>query len=151
MNELTTTQQLIEMSKMQTVTLEKVDNLEKGLLQAQNDIQEIMDTSYLHPGIINMITKKRRKRVIDCMGGKSAKAYKTFKVDEEGRKHRFSSEVFREMELDFKAEFDLNSYAELSKSKKEEVLEYIAMWEPCTNTKRKINLLNKQTELELIG
>lgn len=34
MNELTTTQQLIEMSKMQTVTLEKVDNLEKGLLQA---------------------------------------------------------------------------------------------------------------------
>ncbi|MCC9729888.1 hypothetical protein HK236_02240, partial [Streptococcus agalactiae] len=50
MNELTTTQQLIEMSKMQTVTLEKVDNLEKGLLQAQNDIQEIMDTSYLHPG-----------------------------------------------------------------------------------------------------
>lgn len=89
MNELTTTQQLIEMSKMQTVTLEKVDNLEKGLLQAQNDIQEIMDTSYLHPGIINMITKKRRKRVIDCMGGKSAKAYKTFKVDEEGRKHRF--------------------------------------------------------------
>lgn len=67
MNELTTTQQLIEMSKMQTVTLEKVDNLEKGLLQAQNDIQEIMDTSYLHPGIINMITKKRRKRVIDCM------------------------------------------------------------------------------------
>ncbi|KXT67638.1 hypothetical protein SGADD02_01274 [Streptococcus gallolyticus] len=48
MNELTPTQQLIEMSKLQTLTLEKVDNLEIGLLQAQNDIKQIQDTAYVH-------------------------------------------------------------------------------------------------------
>lgn len=58
MNELTPTQQLIEMSKLQTLTLEKVDNLEIGLLQAQNDIKQIQDTAYVHPAIANMITKK---------------------------------------------------------------------------------------------
>lgn len=149
MNELTPTQQLIEMSKLQTLTLEKVDNLEIGLLQAQNDIKQIQDTAYVHPAIANMITKKRRKRVIDCMGGAKSKAYNFSEVDSTGKKHRFSSEVFREMELDFKSEFGLNSYAELPKSKKQDALEYIAMWEPCTNTKRRINQLNKQMELNL--
>lgn len=149
MNELTPTQQLIEMSKLQTLTLEKVDNLEIGLLQAQNDIKQIQDTAYVHPAIANMITKKRRKRVIDCMGGANSKAYNYLEVESAGKKHRFSSEVFREMELDFKSEFGLNSYAELPKSKKQDALEYIAMWEPCTNTKRRINQLNSQIELNL--
>ena len=149
MNELTPTQQLIEMSKLQIMTLEKVDNLEIGLLQAQNDIKQIQDTAYVHPAIANMITKKRRKRVIDCMGGANSKAYNYLEVESAGKKHRFSSEVFREMELDFKSEFGLNSYAELPKSKKQDALEYIAMWEPCTNTKRRINQLNSQIELNL--
>lgn len=149
MNELTPTQQLIEMSKLQTLTLEKVDNLEIGLLQAQNDIKQIQDTAYVHPAIANMISKKRRKRVIDCMGGVNSKAYNYLQVDSTGKKHRFSSEVFREMELDFKSEFGLNSYAELPKTKKQDALEYIAMWEPCTNTKRRINQLNNQLELNL--
>ena len=149
MSELTPTQQLIEMSKLQTLTLEKVDKLEIGLLQAQSDIKQMQDTAYIHPAIANMITKKRRKRVIDCMGGAKSKAYNFSKVDSAGKKHRFSSEVFREMELDFKSEFGLNSYAELPKSKKQDALEYIAMWEPCTNTKRKIHQLNNQLELSL--
>lgn len=137
------------MSKLQTLTLEKVGNLEIGLLQAQNDIKQIQDTAYVHPVIANMITKKRRKRVIDCMGGANSKAYNYLQVDSTGKKHRFSSEVFREMELDFKSEFGLNSYAELPKTKKQDALEYIAMWEPCTNTKRRINQLNNQLELNL--
>lgn len=149
MNELTPTQQLIEMSKLQTLTLEKVDNLEIGLLQAQNDIKQIQDTAYVHPAIANMITKKCRKCVIDCMGGANSKAYNYLQVDSTGKKYRFSSEVFREMELDFKSEFGLNSYAELPKTKKQDALEYIAMWEPCTNTKRRINQLNNQLELNL--
>ena len=118
-------------------------------MQAQNDIKQIQDTAYVHPAIANMITKKRRKRVIDCMGGAKSKAYNFSEVDSTGKKHRFSSEVFREMELDFKSEFGLNSYAELPKSKKQDALEYIAMWEPCTNTKRRINQLNNQLELNL--
>lgn len=150
MNELMTTEQLIKVSELQTITLKKVDTLEQWVLQAQNDIKNIKDNSYLHPAIINLITKKRRKRVVNCMGGKNSRAYQFTTKDDNGKNHRFSSEVFREMELDFKANFDLNSYAELPKAKKEEALIYIETWEPCTNTKMKIKTLN-QDNLTLFG
>lgn len=150
MTELVPTQQLIEMSKIQTQTLQKLENFEQQLAQHTNDIQEIKDTSYLHPAIINIMTKNRRKRVIECMGGKDSKAYRHVEIDENGTKHRLSASVFREIEVDFKSEFGLRSYAELPRSKRDEASQYIHEWEPCTNTKRKINQINNQMELALV-
>lgn len=151
MTELMPTEQLIAMSENVTAALKKVSDIEKQLAQHTNDIQEIKDTSYLHPAIINIMTKNRRKRVIECMGGKSSKAYRHVEIDENGVKHRLSSAVFREMEIDFKSEFDLRSYAELPRCKRDEANQYILEWEPCTNTKRKINQLNNQPELALVN
>lgn len=151
MNELVTTEQLIAMSENMTATLKKVSNIERQLAQHTNDIQEIKDTSYLHPAIINIMTKSRRKRVIECMGGKDSKAYRHVEIDGNGVKHRLSSVVFREIEVDFKSEFDLRSYAELPRSKRDEATRYIQEWEPCTNTKRKTNNLNNQPDLALVN
>lgn len=147
MNELTPTAQMIEMSKQVTFSLEKIEAIESQTMQNTIDIQTIKDNSYLHPSINNMITKKRRARVIQCMGGKDSKAYKHTTVDEEGKRHRFSSEVFSEMERDFKENFDIMSYSELPKMKKDSAIKYISEWEPSTNTKLKIKELNNQVEL----
>ncbi|MEY8700997.1 ORF6C domain-containing protein [Streptococcus ferus] len=148
MTELVSTEKLIAMSENMTATLKKVSHIEKQLAQHTNDIQEIKDTSYLHPAIINMMTKNRRKRVIECMGGKDSKAYRHVEIDSNGVKHRLSSVVFREMEVDFKSEFDLHSYAELPRSKRDEANQYIQEWEPCTNTKRRIKQINSQSNLQ---
>lgn len=151
MNEIVTTEQLIVMSENVTAALRKVGDIERQVAQHTNDIQEIKDTSYLHPAIIAKMAKSRRQRVIDCMGGKESKAYKFIEIDESGTKHRFASQVFREMELDFKDEFGLRSYAELPRIKRDEAVQYISEWEPSTNTKRKINQLNNQVALALVN
>ena len=151
MTELLPTEQLIAISENMTATLKKVSNIVKQVAQHTNDIQEIKDTSYLHPAIINIMTKSRRKRVIECMGGKDSKAYNHVEIDKNGTKRRLSSVVFREIEVDFKSEFGLRSYAELPRSKRDEATRYIQEWEPCTNTKRKITQINNRPDLALVN
>ena len=116
----------------------------------ESRVNNIEDTAPIHPALNNRLTKQRKAKVMEWLGGRNSKAYKHIEFREDGTKHKFSQSVFKEMELDYKAAFDINSYAELPKGKLAEAREYIESWEPCTNTKRKINQLNNQVELALV-
>lgn len=141
-NELSQEDIMIKILETQKAEKERVSLLEKR-------VDNIEITAPI-PAVTNKrLTRLRNKKVIESLGGKDARAYKFVEVDEFGTRHRFSQKVFREFAQDFYEEFKLNTYADLQKGQVAQAEEYIKIWEPCTNTKRKIHQLNNQLELSL--
>ena len=77
--------------------------------------------------------KKRKARVVACLGGIDSPAY----ADK-----NFAQSVFRQAEIDFKDHFNISRYDLLPKKFAEAALAYWMTWEPSTNTKMKIMELN---------
>lgn len=134
---------MIQILQDRKIEKERVNKIEKRL-----DVIEI--TSPITSKVSKRLTRLRSAAVIKWLGGKDSKAYRFVSVDEYGTRHRFSQQVFREFAEDFKEAFDLDTYSDLQKGQLEKAEKYIFEWEPCTNTKNKIKLLNNQTSLELI-
>lgn len=98
--------------------------------------------------ISNYLTRKRRKRVIEWLGGKGSKAYKhRYGKDDKQHYQGVANKTFAEMERDFKEKFQINNYADLPKKDKEAAEEYIALWDPSTNVRLEIQQINNQLEL----
>lgn len=146
---------LLDTSNLPSMTQE---DIMINILQGQKETKERMsvvekrldvieNTSPIPNATSKRLTKLRLSRVIKWLGGKDSKAYRSVEVDEFGTRHRFSQKVFREFAQDFYEEFDLETYSDLQKGQVKQAEEYIKTWEPCTNTKRKINMLNNQLEL----
>lgn len=141
-NELSQEDIMIKILETQKAEKERVSLLEKR-------VDNIEITAPI-PAVTNKrLTRLRNAKVLECLGGKDARAYKFVEVDEFGTRHRFSQKVFREFAKDFYEEFNLNTYADLQKGQVKQAEEYISVWEPCTNTKRRIHYLNNQLELVL--
>lgn len=87
----------------------------------------------IHPSYAQSLLKKRKARVVACLGGIDSPAYAD-KV--------FSQSVFRQAEIDFKDHFNISRYDLLPKKHADAALAYWMTWEPSTNTKMKIMKLN---------
>lgn len=91
----------------------------------------------IHPSYAKSLLKKRKARVVACLGGIDSPAY----ADK-----TFAQSVFRQAEIDFKDHFNINRYDLLPKKFADAALAYWMTWEPSTNTKMKIMKLNSFDE-----
>lgn len=137
--EMTKEDIMIHILETQKKTKEDVKHL-------REDVNEIKANTPIHPSLNNHLTKLRRKRVIESMGGKNSKAYNHVYPDGDKYK-RLSSKVFAEAGRDFNSNFNIITYAELPQPKYEEAKEYWESWEPSHNTKLEIKQINNQMEL----
>ena len=101
------------------------------------DIDYLKSEQPIHPSYAQSLLKKRKARVVACLGGIDSPAY----VDK-----TFSQSVFRQAEIDFKDHFNISRYDLLPKKFAEAALAYWMTWEPSTNTKMKIMKLNSFDE-----
>lgn len=105
---------------------------EQQLVLAQ-DVDYLKNEQPIHPSFAQALLKKRKARVVSCLGGIDSPAYAD-KI--------FAQSVFRQAEVDFKDHFNINRYDMLPKKFAEAALSYWMTWEPSTNTKMKILELN---------
>lgn len=105
---------------------------EQQLVLAQ-DVDYLKNEQPIHPSFAQSLLKKRKGRVVACLGGMDSPAYAD-KV--------FAQSVFRQAEVDFKDHFNINRYDMLPKKFAEAALSYWMTWEPSTNTKMKILEMN---------
>ncbi|CIY52420.1 gp15 [Streptococcus pneumoniae] len=97
------------------------------------DIDYLKSEQPIHPSYAQSLLKKRKARVVACLGGIDSPAYAD-KV--------FAQSVFRQAEIDFKDHFNISRYDLLPKKHADAALAYWMTWEPSTNTKMKIMKLN---------
>lgn len=97
------------------------------------DIDYLKSEQPIHPSYAQSLLKKRKARVVACLGGIDSPAY----ADK-----NFAQSVFRQAEIDFKDHFNISRYDLLPKKHADAALAYWMTWEPSTNTKMKIMELN---------
>ena len=97
------------------------------------DIDYLKNEQPIHPSYAQSLLKKRKARVVACLGGIDSPAY----ADK-----TFAQSVFRQAEIDFKDHFNISRYDLLPKKFAEAAHAYWMTWEPSTNTKMKIMELN---------
>ena len=97
------------------------------------DIDYLKSEQPIHPSYAQSLLKKRKARVVACLGGIDSPAY----ADK-----NFAQSVFRQAEIDFKDHFNISRYDLLPKKFAEAALAYWMTWEPSTNTKMKIMEMN---------
>ena len=101
------------------------------------DIDYLKSEQPIHPSYAQSLLKKRKARVVACLGGIDSPAY----ADK-----TFAQSVFRQAEIDFKDHFNISRYDLLPKKFADAALAYWMTWEPSTNTKMKIMKLNSFDE-----
>jgi len=151
-NELTPQQMEALQNEMNTrrfKSLEEKDKeIEEKVENVEEEVSKIKEEAPVSPAVSNYLGKKRRGRVINCLGGKGSKAYThEYRPDEKEHYKKLSNKVFAEMERDFKDYFDIPVYADLPKKSRDEAESYIEQWEPSMNTKMEIRNTNNQLEL----
>ncbi|CKH13254.1 gp15 [Streptococcus pneumoniae] len=102
------------------------------------DIDYLKSEQPIHPSYAQSLLKKRKARVVACLGGIDSPAY----ADK-----TFAQSVFRQAEIDFKDHFNISRYDLLPKKHADAALAYWMTWEPSTNTKMKIMKLNSFDEV----
>lgn len=107
--------------------------LKEQQLALAQDVDYLKNEQPIHPSFAQALLKKRKARVVACLGGMDSPAY-TDKV--------FAQSVFRQAEVDFKDHFNINRYDMLPKKFADAALSYWMTWEPSTNTKMKILEMN---------
>ena len=107
--------------------------LRKQQVTMLEDIDYLKNEQPIHPSYAQSLLKKRKARVVACLGGIDSPAY----ADK-----AFAQSVFRQAEIDFKDHFNISRYDLLPKKFAESALAYWMTWEPSTNTKMKIMDLN---------
>ncbi|HGA1059940.1 TPA: ORF6C domain-containing protein [Streptococcus agalactiae] len=107
--------------------------LKEHQLALAQDVDYLKNEQPIHPSFAQALLKKRKARVVSCLGGMDSPAYAD-KV--------FAQSVFRQAEVDFKDHFNINRYDMLPKKFAEAALSYWMTWEPSTNIKMKILEMN---------
>lgn len=97
------------------------------------DIDYLKKEQPIHPGFAQVLLKKRKARVVECLGGFNSPAYA-----DKG----FAKSVFKQAEADFKEYFCVSRYDLLPKKYAQDALKYWTSWEPSMNVKLQIERLN---------
>ncbi|TQE88704.1 hypothetical protein FH692_04870 [Streptococcus suis] len=107
--------------------------LKEQQLALAQDVDYLKNEQPIHPSFAQALLKKRKARVVACLGGMDSPAY----ADK-----LFAQSVFRQAEVDFKDHFNINRYDMLPKKFADAALSYWMTWEPSTNTKMRILEMN---------
>lgn len=110
--------------EMLRIQLGMIDNHEDRIA----DLEQNMTIDYGQQMVLGDTVSKV---VIDALGGKESNAYK-----EIGKK------VFAECNRDLKHYFNVNARNNVPKKKFDEAVDYVKNWQPCTNTRIKIQDYN---------
>lgn len=141
---------MINMLQTQKEEKEKVQTLQITTKDHERRIIELETNVPIAPALNNYLTKLRRGKVVEALGGKSSKAYHY--VNPEGSHYKkLSNECFAEAERRFKNDFGLRNYGELKQHQYEEAVIYWNDFELSDKLQRKINEVNNQIELNLIS
>ena len=116
--------------EMLRIQLGIIDNHEDRIA----DLEQNMTIDYGQQMVLGDTVSKV---VIDALGGKESNAYK-----EIGKK------VFAECNRDLKHYFNVNARNNVPKKKFDEAVDYVKNWQPCTNTRIKIQDYNAQISLQ---
>lgn len=116
--------------EMLRIQLGMIDNHEDRIA----DLEQNMTIDYGQQMVLGDTVSKV---VIDALGGKESNAYK-----EIGKK------VFAECNRDLKHYFNVNAHNNVPKKKFDEAVDYVKNWQPCTNTRIKIQDYNAQISLQ---
>lgn len=116
--------------EMLRIQLGMIDNHEDRI----TDLEQNMTIDYGQQMVLGDTVSKV---VIDALGGKESNAYK-----EIGKK------VFAECNRDLKHYFNVNARNNVPKKKFDEAVDYVKNWQPCTNTRIKIQDYNAQISLQ---
>ena len=116
--------------EMLRIQLGMIDNHEDRIA----DLEQNMTIDYGQQMVLGDTVSKV---VIDALGGKESNAYK-----EIGKK------VFAECNRDLKHYFNVNARNNVPKKKFDEAVDYVKNWQPCTNTRIKIQDYNEQISLQ---
>ena len=116
--------------EMLRIQLGMIDNHEDRIA----DLEQNMTIDYGQKMVLGDTVSKV---VIDALGGKESNAYK-----EIGKK------VFAECNRDLKHYFNVNARNNVPKKKFDEAVDYVKNWQPCTNTRIKIQDYNAQISLQ---
>ena|SRR5699024_7194264 len=84
------------------------------------------------------IHSNAKKKVVECLGGKDAKAYK-----------EISRKAFAKFWNEFKCHFEIPRYGELPTKRFDEGLFFIDAWQPDTSMRLEIKALNNQESMVL--
>ena len=123
-------QKLLTPQEMLRIQLGMIDNHEDRIA----DLEQNMTIDYGQQMVLGDTVSKV---VIDALGGKESNAYK-----EIGKK------VFAECNRDLKHYFNVNARNNVPKKKFDEAVDYVKNWQPCTNTRIKIQDYNAQISLQ---
>lgn len=113
---------------------------DKRMEDTDNRLEMLEKTQPVNPSVTSVLEQKRKKRVIECLGGKEAEAYR-----------QISRKVFAEAGHDFKTMFHIPRYDMLQRKDEQLAMNYWERWEPSTNTRMEIQQLNNQVQLQLAG
>lgn len=126
----------------------RFNSLEKTTEKLDERVTKIEVETPVSPSTSNFLTRMRRSRVIECLGGKRSKAYR-YEYPKNAKEHykKLSNKTFAEMERDFKDYFNIDNYGDLPKKSRDEAEQYINQWGPSINTQLEIKQINNQIEL----
>lgn len=112
---------------------------QEGRLEVvETDVKYLKDHMRINGAQEQRINMNARGKVMECLGGKDAQAYK-----EIGKK------AFSQFWRAFKIYFEIPRYGELPKLRFEEALDFIQEWAPDTALRLEIKKLNGQQHLRL--
>lgn len=116
--------------EMLRIQLGMIDNHEDRIA----DLEQNMTIDYGQQMVLGDTVSKV---VIDALGGKESNAYK-----------KIGKKVFAECNRDLKHYFNVNARNNVPKKKFDEAVDYVKNWQPCTNTRIKIQDYNAQISLQ---
>ncbi|QNO14959.1 ORF6C domain-containing protein [Alkalicella caledoniensis] len=126
-------QQFKKLSPLEQLRLqyEVMENHEERLLNLENT----MTIDYGQQQDLQTISKKR---VLECLGGKESRAYKS---------KGLAARMFSSMWKDFKDYFEINSYKNTPKKEIAAAIDFIKGWQPNGKLQREIERSNLETNL----
>lgn len=112
---------------------------EERLESVEGDVKYLKDNMRINGPQEQRINMNARGKIMECLGGKDANAYK-----------RIGKKAFSQFWREFKAYFQIPRYGELPKVKFEKALQFIQEWTPDTALRMEIKKMNDQQQLRLV-
>ena len=113
-------------------TAQRVDAIEEK-------VQILHDTMRMDSKQENELNNYGRSVAMKALGGKESNAYK-----------QISGQAFRALWRDVHNHFGVSTYKDVPKSKFDEAMYFISVWQPSTSLRIKIENCNRQIQLQLV-
>jgi len=126
-------EKVLKQPNSRKLLLETALEHEKEIENIKTDVNYLKDNMRISGAQEYQINQLGKKKVLEALGGYQSPAYEAM-----------SGKVFARFWRDFKKHFTIPRYGELPKSRFDEAIEFINLWQPDTSTRLKIDSYNRQ-------